>query len=81
MWLAPASHVDGDPFWGLVRSRGRGPLANRAGTERLTELAGLVENGRLRIPKLTVYPLDRAGEALAEQAERHVQGKMVIAMA
>src|SRR6266568_8406767 len=24
--MAPASHVDGDPFWGLVSSRGRGPL-------------------------------------------------------
>src|SRR6266511_5518787 len=25
--MAPAPHVDGDPFWGLVRSRQRGPLA------------------------------------------------------
>ena len=55
--------------------------ANRAGSERLTELAGLVENGRLRAPKLNVYPLDRAAAALAEQAERHVPGKIVIAIA
>jgi hypothetical protein len=25
--MAPAPHVDGDPFWGLARSRRRGPSA------------------------------------------------------
>jgi hypothetical protein len=26
MCMAPALHVDGDPFWGLARSRRPGPL-------------------------------------------------------
>jgi len=26
IYMAPVPHVDGDPFWGLVRSRRRGPL-------------------------------------------------------
>lgn len=55
--------------------------ANRAGTDRLAELASLVTDARLRIPELAVFSLDDADDALAAQAERRVPGKIVIDIA
>lgn len=52
--------------------------ANRAGTDRLPELADLVTAGQLRLPELTTFSLDDGDQALAAQAERRVPGKIVI---
>ena len=53
---APAPHVDGDPFWGLVRSRRRGPLPGAR--KALPELFGHCD-GRRRRPTspFSVEPL------------------------
>jgi NADPH:quinone reductase len=58
-----------------------GVNANRAGTDRLPELAEMVTSGQLRIPEQTFFSLDRADDALAAQAERRVPGKIVIDIA
>jgi hypothetical protein len=39
MYLAPAPHVDGDPFWGSARSRRPGASAGRPGALCLKDLA------------------------------------------
>jgi NADPH:quinone reductase len=56
----------------------KGGNVNRAGLERLSELTRLVEEGELRLPAIRAYPLDQAADALAEQASRHVRGKIVL---
>ena len=55
-----------------------GGNANRAGLDRLGELTRLVESGELRVPVIRTYPLEKAGDALAEQGGRHVRGKLVV---
>jgi NADPH:quinone reductase-like Zn-dependent oxidoreductase len=47
-------------------------------TEKLDRLASHVEAGTLRRPTITVMPLDQAGRALADCANRHVRGKLVL---
>jgi len=37
--MAPAPHVDGDPFWGLARSRRPGASAGRS-RKVLSEVSG-----------------------------------------
>jgi NADPH:quinone reductase-like Zn-dependent oxidoreductase len=54
-----------------------GPV-NRAGLERLGELGRLVDDGQLRLPGIRTYSLDQAAEAIADQAARHVRGKLVL---
>jgi NADPH:quinone reductase-like Zn-dependent oxidoreductase len=41
-------------------------------------LTRLVEGGELRVPAIRTYTLDQAADALAEQASRHVRGKIVL---
>ncbi len=45
--------------------------------QRLEALRRLVDTGKLR-PKVQVLPLDQARQALAEVADRHTRGKMVL---
>jgi NADPH:quinone reductase-like Zn-dependent oxidoreductase len=62
-----------------LEARGlRGGSVNRAGLERLPELSRLFEEKQLVLPAIKSYPLDQAADALAEQATRHVKGKLVV---
>lgn len=45
---------------------------------RLPELVRLVEEGKLRLPSIREYPLEQAGDALAEMEAGHVRGKLVL---
>ena len=47
-------------------------------TDKLERLAGYVEAGSLRRPEIRTFPLDGAGQALAEVAGRHSRGKLVV---
>jgi NADPH2:quinone reductase len=47
-------------------------------TDKLERLAGLVEEGKLKQPQIRTFPLEEAGQALAEIEGRHAQGKLVI---
>ncbi|HXM58270.1 MAG TPA: NADP-dependent oxidoreductase [Candidatus Dormibacteraeota bacterium] len=47
-------------------------------TERLGSVAGLVAGGRMRLPAIRTYTLDRAADALAEVRRGHVRGKLVV---
>jgi NADPH2:quinone reductase len=53
-------------------------VRTQATTERLERLAGFVEAGTVRRPEIHTLRLDQAGEALAEIAGHHVQGKIVV---
>jgi NADPH:quinone reductase-like Zn-dependent oxidoreductase len=45
---------------------------------RLAEVAGLVRQGRLRLPVAGSYPLEQAAEAYRRSREGHVRGKLVL---
>jgi NADPH:quinone reductase-like Zn-dependent oxidoreductase len=47
-------------------------------TDRLERVSGLVEEGKLKRPEIRTFPLEEAGQALAELEGRHVRGKLVI---
>jgi NADPH:quinone reductase-like Zn-dependent oxidoreductase len=66
----------------LLRERGL-EAANIAavGLERQHELADLVVAGALRPPEIRTFPLEQAGDAMSEQASRHVRGKLVVTIA
>ena len=49
-----------------------------ARAEVLSELAGLIDAGRLEIPIAKVYPLDEVREAYTELEQRHTHGKIVL---
>jgi NADPH2:quinone reductase len=62
--------------WGAFTTRD--PAANRANTQ---ELLKLYQSGRIK-PFITArYPLERAGEAIAQLAERRALGKIVVTVA
>jgi NADPH:quinone reductase-like Zn-dependent oxidoreductase len=46
--------------------------------EVLTELAGLIAEGRLEIPIAKTYPLDEVRDAFRDLAQRHTLGKIVL---
>jgi NADPH:quinone reductase-like Zn-dependent oxidoreductase len=46
--------------------------------EVLTELAQLVDEGRLEVPIAAVYPLDQVQDAFRELEQRHTHGKIVL---
>ena len=52
--------------------------AAAANAEVLTELAGLVAEGRLEIPIATTYPLAQVVEAFRDLEQRHTLGKIVL---
>lgn len=54
--------------------------ANRFPATRLPELTALIDAGQLRVPPLKVFTLEQTAAALAEMAEGHVRGKLVIAI-
>lgn len=49
-----------------------------ASAEVLTELAGLIDKGRLDLPVAKVYPLADVREAYRELEQRHTHGKIVL---
>lgn len=49
-----------------------------AGT--LERVAALIAARRLVVPIAATYPLERIREAVAQQASRHVQGKVVVTL-
>ncbi|WP_027211381.1 NADP-dependent oxidoreductase [Burkholderia sp. WSM2232] len=53
-------------------------FATRPDGEQLSVLASLYESGQLRTEIDSVYPLVRAGEALAKSMAGHVRGKVII---
>ena len=62
-----------------LEARGlQGGSVNRAGLDRLSDLARLFEEKQLVLPAIRTYPLQEAADALAEQAGRHVKGKLVL---
>jgi hypothetical protein len=78
---APAPHVDGDPLWGLVRSRRRGPLpdANSWPTPR----PRLMANGRIFacFARLAgVGPLDARREWPKKCLRSPVRGSDVVSL-
>jgi NADPH2:quinone reductase len=59
--------------WGAFFARRPGFLQ-----EQWVELLPLVESGQLKPPLGAVYPLERAGEAIAELEERRATGKLLL---
>jgi NADPH:quinone reductase-like Zn-dependent oxidoreductase len=49
-----------------------------AGT--LERVAALIADGKLEVPIAATYPIERIREAVARQAGRHVQGKVVVTL-
>ena len=49
-----------------------------ASAETLTELARLVDEGRLEIPIANVYPMDKVQDAYRELEQGHTRGKIVL---
>jgi NADPH:quinone reductase len=80
--VRPAGHVvspAGGADDSALEARGlQGGSVNRAGLDRLSELTRLLEEKQLVLPAIRTYPLEQAAEALAEQAGRHVKGKLVL---
>ncbi len=50
----------------------------RPAGDQLSELAGLIDEGRLKPTLQEVFPLDRAADAQATLEEGHVRGKLVL---
>ncbi|MFO0600567.1 MAG: NADP-dependent oxidoreductase [Myxococcaceae bacterium] len=46
----------------------------------LERIAGLIADGKLEVPIAATYPLEKIREAVARQASRHVQGKIVVTL-
>jgi len=64
----------------LVAARGIAAqtIVADASSERLAEVARLLDEGTLRLPAIRSFPLERAAEALFECGRRHVRGKLVL---
>jgi NADPH:quinone reductase len=62
-------------FWGAFT--GREPERHR---ENLAELVRWWQEGKLRPHVSSVYPLERAGEAIRELADRKAKGKVVVSV-
>jgi NADPH:quinone reductase len=59
---------------------GRANVIAVSSAENLERLAGLLEDGTLRIPIQGRYGLDRAGDALQALAAAHTQGKVAVSV-
>ncbi|MFF0410209.1 zinc-binding dehydrogenase [Kitasatospora sp. NPDC004745] len=46
----------------------------------LERIAELIRSGELTVPIAATFPVERIREAVVMQAERHVHGKLVIAL-
>ena len=53
-------------------------VVTKVTTDKLGRLLGAVAAGTLRRPHITTFTLEEAGTALAEIADRHVRGKLVV---
>jgi NADPH2:quinone reductase len=62
-------------FWGAFT--GRDPAANQVNVQ---ELMALYTAGKIKPHISAVYPMDRAGEAITDLAERRAQGKVVVTL-
>ncbi len=63
-------------FWGAFTARQ--PQENQ---QNLRELLAMYAEGKIRPYVSSTYPLERAGEAITELAERRAQGKVVVTLA
>lgn len=61
-----------------VQTKGNGDAAKAS---VLTELAVMIEAGRLEIPIAGVYPLEKVRDAYTDLERRHTHGKVVLVMA
>jgi NADPH:quinone reductase-like Zn-dependent oxidoreductase len=61
-----------------VKELGGRYLFVRPDPSQLVELASMAEKGEVRVGLQEVFPLERAGEALARLAEGHTQGKIAL---
>lgn len=52
--------------------------AAAASADVLSELAGLIDEGRLEVPIAKVYPLEQVRDAFTELEQRHTRGKIVL---
>lgn len=52
--------------------------ANRVPPERLPEITEALESGRLRVPPVKTFALERTADAITEMAAGHVRGKLAI---
>jgi NADPH2:quinone reductase len=62
----------------LAKKGFRAANVSRADPGRLPELAVIVDEGRLKLPAITSYPLEKADVALQEIEAGHVRGKLVL---
>lgn len=72
--VSPLNAVDVD----ALTERGLTGSNVSAAVDRLAELGDLMAEGALRAPVTHTFALGEAGDAIAEQATRHVRGKLVI---
>jgi NADPH:quinone reductase-like Zn-dependent oxidoreductase len=73
-------HIDTIIDFAAVEKYGVKAEGNMAGAsaEVLTELAGLIADGRLEVPIARAYPLTEVREAYRELERRHTRGKIVL---
>jgi NADPH:quinone reductase-like Zn-dependent oxidoreductase len=76
----PPDRIDTIRDWAAAERHGTKTDGNMVGArpEVLSELAQLVDEGRLDVPIARVYPLDEVREAYREVERRHTLGKIVL---
>lgn len=76
----PPDRIDTIMDWVAAERHGTKTDGNMVGArpEVLSELAQLVDEGRLDVPIARVYPLDEVREAYREVERRHTLGKIVL---
>jgi NADPH:quinone reductase-like Zn-dependent oxidoreductase len=76
----PPDRIDTIMDWAAAERHGTKTDGNMVGArpEVLSELAQLIDQGRLDIPIARVYPLDEVREAYREVERRHTLGKIVL---
>jgi NADPH:quinone reductase-like Zn-dependent oxidoreductase len=65
-------------FDAMQRLGVHGEGSSHASAEILSELAGLIADGKLEVPIAASFPLAQVREAYRELAERHTRGKIVL---
>lgn len=77
--IAP-ERIDTIVDWAAAQRHGTKTDGNMVGAraEVLTELAGLIDAGRLELPIARTYPLAQVREAFRELERRHTLGKIVL---
>jgi NADPH2:quinone reductase len=75
--LRPGGHA-ASPNGAAGDGPGRANVISASTPEDLERLAGVLEEGTLRVPIQDSYELERAGEALQALASTHTQGKIAL---